>query len=63
MPSQHITDVDIAAAMIDRGDNFAAALGRAWAVADRTNQERIKAAFPDLWDTYADVVRNLRQGI
>ena len=55
-----ITDWDITQAMTSMGGSFAAALAEAYRCADQFHQERIKAAFPELWAHYTDLAR-LRQ--
>lgn len=50
-----MTDYDIAKMMRKCGGSFAQAMAEAWFKADPINQARIKAAFPDLWITYADL--------
>lgn len=56
-----VTDFDITDAMISFGGGFAAALAGAFRRADEINQARIKMAFPELWEQYAETVRLHRQ--
>lgn len=53
-------DVEVIAAMIERGGSFVQALGRAAFRADAGNRERIKRAFPEIWSEYAQVANRLR---
>jgi hypothetical protein len=43
--------------MIEYGGTFVERLGRAWIAADSDNQARLKAAFPEYWEEYAEIVR------
>jgi hypothetical protein len=52
-----ISDRDIALAMVTFGGSFVAALGAAWTRADAVNAEKIKAAFPEYWEQYRDLVQ------
>ncbi len=54
------TDHEIATAMITCGGAFAAQLGKAFLMADPTNQATIKNAFPGLWADYADLAKRRR---
>jgi hypothetical protein len=56
-----ITDHDIATAMTLLGGNFVSALGYLWMRADSTNQAKLKAAFPDEWEIYRELVALKRQ--
>jgi hypothetical protein len=47
-----INDDDVARAMRHRGGSFVAKLGELWQLADGVNQARIKAAWPEYWQTY-----------
>jgi hypothetical protein len=49
------TDYHIVEAMIALGGSFVQHLGRAWRCADTDNQQRLKEAFPDVWEQYADL--------
>ncbi len=44
-------------AMYGLGGSFASHLAMAWMCADATNFAKLKAAFPELWDQYADMAR------
>ena len=46
-------------AMVSRGGSFVAALGAALLKADTDNRERIKAAFPEYWETYTEIADHL----
>lgn len=56
-----VTDSEIVEAMLMFGGSFAKALAHAYQLADPMNQARIKGAFPDLWASYAKMVRMRRQ--
>ncbi len=47
-----ITDLEVIEAMSTYGGSFARALAQAWRAADPHNSQRIKDAFPDMWDDY-----------
>jgi len=44
-----------AMAMEKRGGGFVKCLGKALAVADQTNRERIHNAFPEYWEQYKKI--------
>jgi hypothetical protein len=50
------TDWQIVTAMCSYGDSFVRTLAIACAAADPEHFDRIKKAFPELWDEYADIV-------
>ncbi len=52
-----MTDHQIADAMIVYGGSFVQAFGRALVVADAHNLARLRAAFPELFAQYAEVVQ------
>ena len=41
--------------MVANGGSFAASLARAFQVADVSNFRRLRAAFPDIWERYAQM--------
>lgn len=47
----------IAAAMIEHGGGFVIALGKALQYADSENVRRIKDAFPEYWNRYAELAK------
>jgi len=51
-----ITDYQIADAMKAIGGSFVRALGLAWFAADLINREKLKAAFPEYWEEYRELV-------
>lgn len=51
------TDFAITDAMIRFGGGFVARLGQLFRAADAVNQARLKAAFPDYFAKYAEMVR------
>lgn len=54
----HDPDDDaITEAMIRYGGSFVATLGTLYRRGDPVNQARLKAAFPDFWQEYAELVR------
>jgi hypothetical protein len=50
-----VTDDQIVEAMIVYGGSFVEKLGLAYRQADYINQGRLKRAFPDYWQQYADL--------
>jgi hypothetical protein len=56
MPDRPIGDYEIVNAMARYGGSFARAVAEAASRADPANLAKLKAAFPDLWDTYAELV-------
>lgn len=52
-----LTDDDISEAMILYGGSFASGLGSLFRQADEINQARLKAAFPDFWARYAELIQ------
>lgn len=50
-----ISDMDVLHIMQRYGGSFASALAKAWQVADRDNQNRLKAAFGDLLAEYREL--------
>jgi hypothetical protein len=57
----NITDSQIMHAMASNGGGFASALAQAAFRADPENLARIKAAFPELWATYAEAAACVAQ--
>ncbi len=56
-----ITDVDIVDAMMLYGGSFVARLGELFCVADAQNQKKLKAAFPEYWKEYTEIVEMRRK--
>jgi hypothetical protein len=56
-----ITDDDVAAAMRTRGGSFVKKLGELWPLADSDNQRRIKAVWPEYWETYTKHAQQLQE--
>ena len=54
-----MTKYDIAVAMKSYGGAFVSRLGEALAYADPKNAERIKTAFPEYWEEYGKLARNM----
>lgn len=52
-----MTDYEITDAMIVYGGGFVRGLAHLFTLADPQNQERLKNAFPDYWQQYADLAR------
>ena len=50
-----MTDYQVVETMITYGGSFVQALGKAYRCADQWNQERLKAAFPNLFDEYREL--------
>jgi hypothetical protein len=57
------TDNEIIEAMQCYGGSFARALGTALHYADATNLAKVKQALPELWKTYAEIVKVKRQAV
>jgi hypothetical protein len=55
------TDYDIVNAMARFGGSFVQCLAAAYHAADPVNSLRLKAAFPDIWAEYAELVQIIRQ--
>jgi len=57
MPSvlPELSDHQITQAMKDYGGGFVKQLGHLYRLADETNQDRIKAAWPELWQNYTEI--------
>lgn len=51
-------DYKILEAMSTYGGSFVKALAHTARMADSENYAKLKAAFPDIWDSYAAFVRN-----
>lgn len=51
-----VSDQDITDAMIAFGGGFMQALGRLFRHADEDNRARLRAAFPEYWAKYAELV-------
>ena len=49
-------DAEITAAMLLYGGSFVSHLGNLWRFADDDNRARLKAAFPEYWAEYIDLV-------
>ena len=49
------TDREILRAMTTYGGSFAQAIARAALLADSENFVKLKAAFPELWNRYAEI--------
>lgn len=56
-----VDDYDVAIAMTQYGGSFVQALGRAWQRADTVNGDKLKAAFPEYWDEYRELVQMRRR--
>ena len=52
-----MTDIEIAICMKEMGGSFASALGECFLRADAGNRERLKAAFPDLFEQYLELAQ------
>jgi hypothetical protein len=50
-----VTDYTVTDAMMTYGGSFVQALGRAWRLADPPNQERLSAAFEDVFEKYLEI--------
>ena len=47
-----MTDYQVVETMITYGGGFEVLLAQAFRCADRCNQERLRIAFPDIWQKY-----------
>jgi len=56
-----VTEYDVLSAMQYHGGSFVQALAVAWFRADEENVARLKAAFPELWQEYADLAARTRE--
>ena len=45
----------VQACMMVNGGSFASSLAKSFQVADPTNYKRLRAAFPDIWNRYAQM--------
>jgi hypothetical protein len=61
MTDRPIGDVEITNAMARFGGSFAWAIAAAAQRADPTNLARLKAAFPELWNQYAELALRQRE--
>lgn len=62
-PSDRPSDYDVVAAMRVHGGAFAQHLAGTWVAGDARNRDRIKAAFPDIWERYRDhAARRMAKG-
>lgn len=59
----HVTEYEVAQAMITFGGSFVACLGQAWHAADEANRARLLAAFPDVVREYRDIARRHRERV
>ena len=57
-----ITDYQIADAMKAIGGSFVRLVGQAWFAADLINREKLKAAFPEYWEEYRELVQLKARG-
>jgi len=57
-----ITDYQIADAMKAIGGSFVRTLGQLWFMADLINREKLKAAFPEYWEEYRELVQLKARG-
>lgn len=57
-----MSDYEIVATMQRYGGSFARAIAEAAQRADEMNLARLKGAFPELWQEYADMTRLVRAG-
>lgn len=48
-----MSDLDVIAAMESFGGSFVRSLAQAFRLADADNRERIKTAFPEVWEKYS----------
>jgi hypothetical protein len=51
-------EIEILKAMETYGGSFAKGIARAAFAADNINYAKLKAAFPELWERYAQFVKN-----
>ncbi len=58
-----MTDWEVTEAMIVYGGGFVQGLGRLFRAADKDNKARLKAAFPEYIQQYAELARMLPENI
>ncbi len=56
-PAGQPTDAQVLDAMHRHGGSFVVALSRAARFADQENRARIKATWPEYWETYSEFAR------
>jgi len=61
VPDRPIFDFEIVDAMAQFGGSFAQAIAVAARRADPMNLSALKAAFPELWNQYAELARRQRE--
>lgn len=54
-------DYDVTEAMIVYGGGFVSGLGHLFRQADPVNQRKLKAAFPEYWNTYREIAATAAQ--
>lgn len=54
-------DFDVARTMIEYGGSFVRKLGAAALVADEQNLRRIKSTWPEYWDQYSRMAKQLSE--
>jgi len=59
-PAIPIGEFHVLTAMQYHGGAFVKALADAWFHADADNRARLRAAFPDIWDRYAELAARTR---
>ena len=55
-----VSDHQITQAMRDYGGGFVKQLGLLYRLADNSNQDKIKEAFPEYWQKYSELADQLR---
>tara|TARA_R110000744_G_scaffold299025_1_gene408536 strand:+ start:707 stop:904 length:198 start_codon:yes stop_codon:yes gene_type:complete len=55
MKTEEVDRHYVQACMVANGGSFAASLGRAFQTSDVSNFRRLRAAFPDIWERYAQM--------
>ena len=53
------SETNVIRAMLKWGGSFVEALGKAAMMADRNNLDRIKLAWPEYWEQYAEMAKSL----
>jgi hypothetical protein len=56
-----VRDFDVARTMIEYGGSFVRKLGAAALVADQQNLNRIKATWPEYWEQYTRMAKQLSE--
>ena len=56
-----MTDYEVVESMKSHGGSFARALADAFTKADPENYQKLKDAFPDLWEDYVEIAECIKR--